>query len=96
MLISGKRNDFVDLGIIEPDLSGPLGVHDGKPYPVTGLAAISFQNLLDASQDQLFGGTALAGRARLEAAVNRVRDIDRGSHIFIVPYLWSMREIFYR
>jgi hypothetical protein len=67
--MSGKRNDLVDLGIIEMDLSRPLGPHDRKLYPSPGLATVLLQNLFNSTQNQVLGGTTLTYSARLEATV---------------------------
>jgi hypothetical protein len=46
------------------------------------------QYLLDAAQDQFFGGAAFAGGATFQPTVNGVRYVHGCSHIDIVPYLW--------
>ncbi len=91
-LISGKRNNLEDLGIVEQRCSRPLGPHDRKLDPLASLSPTLSQDTLDAAKDQFLGGTALARRSALQAPINRVRDVNCSSHGAILPYLWSAQK----
>ena len=45
-------------------------------------------DLFDAAEHESPDGSALACRARLQSAIHRVRNVDRGSHGPSMPYLW--------
>ena len=92
-MISGKRNDVVDSGIVEVDRSGALGRDERELNALAGVRdALFAEDLLDAAKDQAFGGAALVGGTRFEALVERSRDVNCGAHENRLPYLWLERE----
>jgi hypothetical protein len=87
-LMSGKRNEVVDFGIVEMERPGFLRWHEWKFDPPATLPSRLFQDLLHTPQNQFFCGSAFARSARFKPAVNRVRNVHRGSHRQMLPYLW--------
>jgi hypothetical protein len=88
-LISGKRNDVVDAGIVEVKRPRAIGVNQRKlNAPVPRLSAFVAKNLLHAAKDQFFGRTAFFCSARFQTAIDRVRYVDGSSHKTIIPYSW--------
>ena len=86
-MISGKRNDVVDAGIIEVNGTWTIRANYGELNAlVASLPGFVAENLLHAAKDQLFGRTAFFRGARLKAAVYGVGDIDGCYHIVILQY----------
>src|SRR5438270_6386335 len=92
---SGKRDEFCDLGIVDVQRPWTLRFHDRKRYALTRLLLPNAQFVFDSAEDQFLHRTAFAGSPTLELPVQRVRNIDRSSHISIVPYLWLNMESHY-
>src|SRR5688572_15595713 len=78
--MSGKRNDVVNPGMVDPDGTGTLGLHERKPDRLSGARWLGSQHLLHTLQDQRFRRATLSGGARLEPAVQGVRNIDCRPH----------------
>src|SRR5260370_3075335 len=92
-MLSRKRNDVVDPDIFEPDGSGALGSDERELDALArGSGALFTKDVLDATEDQSLGRAAFVRGACLEALVERRRDVNRGAHENILPYLWLRRE----
>ena len=89
-LMSGKRNEVVDFGIVKIERARLLRWHEWEFYPAAALPSRRSQDLLHAPEDQFFRGSAFPRGARLEPAVNVVRDVHGRSHTAMLPYLWSI------
>ena len=88
-MISGKRNDVVDSGIVEPDGAWAFGSDERELDALAGASGALFaKDLLDAAEDQALGGAAFVGGAGFEALVERSRDVNRSAHTRSLPYLW--------
>ena len=79
-LMSGKRDDLVDLGIVELHGARTLRSDDRQRDPSAGLLSSHLEDLLDAAQDQGFGGPSLTRSACLQSTVDGVGDVDSRSH----------------
>jgi len=87
--MSGKRNDVVDSGIVEPNGSWALGSDERELDAFArGSRALFAEDLLDATQDQSLGGATFVRGTGFEALVERSRNVDRGAHEKSLPYLW--------
>jgi hypothetical protein len=86
-LTSGKRNDFENLDIVEVECSWSLRSDNGK-RDAARPPARCLQFFLYASEYELFNGTSFAGSLSFEFSIKRIRDVDRGAHEYILPYLW--------
>jgi hypothetical protein len=85
--MSGKRNDLVDFGIVELDLSRPFGPYDGKFDLFLAPSEVPLQDVPDSTENQILGGTSLPHGARFEAAVQAVRNIQCNLQGPILPQL---------
>jgi hypothetical protein len=90
-LISGKRNDVVDAGIVQPYRAGAFRAQQRQPDVPPLRRVIRRQNLLRPLQHQRFDRPALSGCSCLQPPIHRVGNVDRRAHRSILRYLWLMR-----
>ena len=67
---------------------GPLRRYDGKCHPAGSDHVGPCSSLLHTAKNQLLDGAALAGRFAFEFAIQGIGNVDRRSHVSILPYLW--------
>jgi hypothetical protein len=93
-LTSGKLNEVIDLCVGE--IKGFSGRrHNGRIKAESPLGALRRDILngpLDATQNHLAGGTALAGRRLMQTAMQSDRDVQGSSNSLLIHKIQTMPE----
>ena len=84
---SGKRNELVDLIIVEFERSRSFGPDKGKLNPSSRLAGDVFQGQFDPAKDQFSDRAAFTGSAGFQASIERIGNVDGRTHGSIVRHL---------
>ena len=91
-LTSGKRNDLVDLGVVQFQRAGPVGIDDRRASGAFfGSSGAQFQ--FDSAQYKLSYRVAFVRRLLLKRLIERVGDVHCSPHGSILPYLWLVRDL---
>lgn len=86
---SGKRNDLIDLRVVQIEASRFVGLDDrraslGACFCFCGGSQLQFHS----SKNQFFDRESLVSRFLLQGAVEGIGDVNGRSHFIILPYLW--------
>ena len=84
---SGKRDDLIDLLVGQVQCAGLFSSDDRKADPFL-LVRIVLKFPFNTVENQVLNREPLGRSFRLQLAISRIGDVDRGSHIGILPYLW--------
>src|SRR5258708_22491559 len=87
ILVLGKGNEVVDLGIVDVKCSGLLGPYEWKLDPPPRLTRSFFQDQLEGAKDQFLGRNAFSGGTVFQAPIDKIWDVEGGAHNTILRYL---------
>jgi hypothetical protein len=84
---SGKRGDFRNFGIVDVEGCAALRGNDRKRHRLDASPRF-FQFFFYSAKNKVLHASSFAGGAAFKLPIKRIGNVDRGSHIRMLPYLW--------